>query len=472
MRLDFQPDNPDLPALLDRLHCVVFSLDAQDRFVGWSAGASRITGFARETVRGQPHGLLDSEDQRGLAAQVRRLRDPKHPDFVNGLVTLRHEQGHDLTLIGDLRRVELDEGTGVIGVLTVLEPHLLEQRLARVVPAKQTRQVFQEMVGESEPMRTVFEELEQAAGVDVTVLVRGETGTGKELAARAIHALSRRSGKPLVCVNCSAIPDPLLESELFGHVRGAFTGATRDKAGVFEEADGGVLFLDEIGDLGPSVQVKLLRALQEREVRRVGDTKTRKIDVRIVSATNRDLAAMVAAGQFREDLYYRIRGFELQLPPLRERRGDLALLVEHLVGQLSEQHGKEVSGLTEEASACVERYAWPGNVRELRNAIEHAFVTVKGEWIGVRNLPSEIRRAGEAPQKLGAPSHAVEAPPPMTDEAAPDLSPKDLAERTRIVAALREAAGRKTLAASLLGISRVTLWKKIKRLGINPVYTD
>jgi two-component system, NtrC family, response regulator HydG len=465
MRLDLDPDNPDLAALLDRLELAVFTIDSGGHFAGWSRGATKITGLAAERVVGQPVALLDTDAPRGLSALSQRLRDDDCPDFVNGLVTLRHAEGHELTLIGDLRVLELGAGAvGIVGALTHYGPHLsANRRLAEIVPPGGTRRVFHQMVGESPQMRGVFEELEQAAAVDVTVLVRGETGTGKELVARAIHALGKRKDAPLVCVNCSAIPDPLLESELFGHVRGAFTGATRDKRGVFEEADGGVLFLDEVGDLGPAVQVKLLRALQEREIRRVGDSKTRKVDVRIVSATNRDLASMVANGSFREDLYYRIRVFELQLPPLRGREGDVETLAEHLVEQFSAQHDKRVSGFTDEALASLRAYSWPGNVRELRNAIEHAFVTVRGESITLQNLPAEVRRTGvarsvhQAAKKLTAPA---------------DLDPKRAEERARIVAALREAGGKKTQAAALLGISRVTLWKKLKRLGINPVYVD
>lgn len=453
MRLDLDSSNPDLLQLIDRLHLAVFTINLEDRFAGWSDGAASITDFTSEEVLGQPLALLDTDAPRGISALIQRLRADDRPDFVNGLVTLRKKNGGEVTLLGDLRTI----GEGVVGALTVLEPHLLNQARAHVVPATGARRVVHEMVGESAPMLRVFEELEQAAKVDVTVVVRGETGTGKELAARAIHALGRRRDRPLVCLNCSAIPDALLESELFGHVRGAFTGATRDKIGVFEAADGGVLFLDEVGDLGPSVQVKLLRALQEREFRRLGETKTRKVDLRIVSATNRDLASMVANGTFREDLYYRIRVFELNLPPLRERTGDLPLLIDHMIQELNRRHDRTIDSLDPDALRCLEAYDWPGNVRELHNAIEHAFVTARGDRIGVANLPSDVRAA---PREAAPES----APPPA---AAP---PSD--ERGRIVAALREAGGRKAAAARLLGISRVTLWKKIKRLGINPIYLE
>ncbi|MEZ6183874.1 MAG: sigma 54-interacting transcriptional regulator [Planctomycetota bacterium] len=451
MRLDFEPDNPDLSLLLDQLHVALVTVDPELRVVGWSRGAAELTGHPRDAVQGSSLALLDPPGSRGLATLCAQLWADEGADVVNGPVTVRHRDGTVVTLLGELRvALDGDRRVGIVGVLTALGAHMqADQRLAEVVSPERARRAFHQLVGESAAMSAVFEQLEQAAQVDVTVLIRGETGTGKELAARAIHASSRRRGAPLVCVNCAAIPEPLLESELFGHVKGAFTGATRDKAGVFEAAQGGVLFLDEIGDLGPSVQVKLLRALQEREIRRLGSLRPVKVDVRIVSATHRDLAALVAAGQFREDLYYRIRVFELNLPPLRKRKGDLRLLCEHFLREFNRQHGKQVKTLSDAGWAAIEGYPWPGNVRELRTALEHAFVTVRGETLELENLPVEVRgtsREGEAPAE---PTHG---------------------ERERILAALQQAQGKKALAASLLGISRVTLWKKIKRLGINPSY--
>lgn len=451
MRLDLEPDNPDLTRLLDQLHVAVFTVDPELRIVGWSRGAEVLTGHSPADVCGQNLGQLTPDGERGLGQLCAQLWATGGADVVNGPVTVLHPDGSVATLLGELRVVQAgEERVGVAGVLTALGVHMqANQRLAEVVSPERASRAFHQLVGESQAMAEVFEQLEQAAEVDVTVLVRGETGTGKELAARAIHAASRRRTAPLVCVNCAAIPEPLLESELFGHVKGAFTGATRDKVGVFEAASGGVLFLDEIGDLGPTVQVKLLRALQEREIRKIGSLKAVKVDVRIVSATHRDLAALVAAGEFREDLYYRIRVFELNLPPLRQRRGDLRLLTEHFLREFNRQHGRDVRDLSPAAWEAIERYSWPGNVRELRNALEHAFVTVRGETLEAKNLPIDIR--GAIPQV------------PTVDTAQ--------GEREQIVAALQQAGGKKALAASLLGISRVTLWKKIKRLGINASYT-
>jgi PAS domain S-box-containing protein len=323
--------------------------------------------------------------------------------------------------------------------------HILEE-LAR------SRFRFENLVGKSSAMQEVFRKLRLAAQSDVTVLLRGESGTGKELAAGAIHALSARKDRPLVVVNCAAIPETLLESELFGHVRGAFTGAVRDKQGLFEVADGGTLFLDEVGDMPPALQVKVLRALQSREVRRVGDDHPVKVNVRIVAATHRDLKALLASGGMREDFYYRIRVYEIELPPLRERREDIPLLVGHFLGELSKARERAVEGLSPRALRRVLDYGWPGNVRELRNALEHAFVTMQGTQIQLSDFPPEIRGRTERPPSRGG--------------AAPSAVPGDRKEKGLVLEALGRANGNRNAAAKLLGISRVTLWKRMRRLGI------
>lgn len=309
---------------------------------------------------------------------------------------------------------------------------------------------FHGMVGASLVMQEPFRRIRLAAQSDVTALLRGESGTGKELAARAIHDLSERHEKPFVAVNCSALPEGLLESELFGHVKGAFTGAHRDKVGVFESARGGTLFLDEIGDVSPLIQLKLLRVLQEREIRRVGGENNIPVDVRVVTATNKNLELLIERETFREDFYYRIRVFEINLPPLRERRDDVPLLIDSLVTEFSRSRGKPVRGLTTQAMERLKNYAWPGNVRELRNAIEHAFVTVSGERITIEDFPPELREA------------SVEPGGQVTTRAGREPS-----EREQIVSALRHSGGNRTRAAEHLGISRVTLWKKIAKYEID-----
>ncbi|MBI3272056.1 MAG: sigma-54-dependent Fis family transcriptional regulator [Planctomycetes bacterium] len=325
------------------------------------------------------------------------------------------------------------------------------RRIALLEEQSGARSAFQGLVGGSAPMQQVYQRLRLAAQSDVTVLLTGASGTGKELGARALHALSVRREKPFIAVNCSAIPDTLLESELFGHVRGAFTGAIRDKVGLFQSADGGTLFLDEIGDVSPLLQVKLLRVLQEHEVRRVGDERPTKVDVRIVGATNRDLRRLLASGDLREDFYFRIRVFEIHLPSISERRSDVPALANHFLAELSRGAKKEPRGVTQDALRLLMEYSWPGNVRELRNAIEYGLVTSQGAPIGPDDLPPELREAAIEPTDLPVPAQDAGAEPD---------------ERKRILQALDASGGNRNEAAKRLGISRVTLWKRLRRLGL------
>jgi PAS domain S-box-containing protein len=326
-----------------------------------------------------------------------------------------------------------------------------QERVVQLEEQVRSRAGLENMAGRSAPMQEVYRKIRLAAQSDVTVLLTGESGTGKELAAEAIHGQSARKGKSLVAVNCAAIPETLLESELFGHVKGAFTGAVRDKQGLFEVAHGGTLFLDEVGDLPSALQVKVLRAIQEREIRRVGDSRTIRVDVRLISATNRDLASLVARGAVREDFFYRIRVFEIALPPLRDRRDDIPLLISRFVSEFAASTGKAVKGVATGAIQRLMEYPWPGNVRELRNAIEHAFVTLKGDHVSLTDLPPEVR------------GHPGSAPLPSKR-----FSAEETQERRKILDALRKSGGSREKAARALGISRVTLWKRMRRMGIRP----
>jgi DNA-binding NtrC family response regulator len=307
--------------------------------------------------------------------------------------------------------------------------------------------------GSSPPMKLVTRQIRQVAASHFTVLVQGQTGVGKEVVARAIHDLSPRAEGPFVAIDCGAIPESLLESELFGYEKGAFSGADRRKDGLLQVAHAGTLLLDEVGNLPTGTQAKLLRVLQERSYRRVGDEQEIKCDVRIVAATNRDLQAAVSAGDMREDFYYRIRVFLIQLPPLRERREDIPLLVSHLVDELSAQTGRKVRGVGTEAMRAMLSYGWPGNVRELRNALEHAFVTVQGDHLRDTDLPAELLGAAPGPTRQ-----------PESERGS--LSAEGMLERRRLEDALRRSGNSRTEAAKLLGISRVTLWKRMQKYGI------
>jgi len=322
------------------------------------------------------------------------------------------------------------------------------------------------LAGQSQAMQEVFRLIHKVAPTDSTVLILGESGTGKELVARAIHHHSPRRDFPLVPVNCGAIPSELLESELFGHEKGAFTGAVRTRVGRFELAQGGTIFLDEIGDMPPMLQVKILRVLQEHAFERVGGTRTIDVDIRILAATNQDLAALVAQGAFREDLFYRLNVVPIRVPPLRERRSDIPLLCEHFLERLAGQKGLERKQLSPEVMERLLRYSWPGNVRELENLLERMVVLAEGEEIGPEYLPAKLLEpAAEALASGPAGVAAPELPPQGLDLKAT----LEQMEQALIGQALRRSGGVKSRAAALLGLGRTTLLEKMKKMGLAPV---
>jgi len=309
----------------------------------------------------------------------------------------------------------------------------------------------EEMIGKSPAMQEVYRLIRRAGPTDKAILIQGESGTGKELVARALHRHSDRAERPMVIVNCAALPEPLLESELFGHEKGAFTGAVTSKAGLFEVADGSTLLIDEIGELAPALQAKMLRVLEDGSLRRVGSLKERRVNVRLLAATNRDLETEVRESRFRRDLYYRINVMSLQLPPLRERNGDVGLLIQHLLGP--------EWTIQPEALTALERYDWPGNVRELANAIERAKILSDDQVVRMHDLPRELFR-GEAPS-----NHATTAEAGVSDALAN-------IQRTHIVDVLRRTGGNKARAARKLGISRRSLYRLIDKYDIQPSAAD
>ncbi|HBY6517378.1 TPA: sigma-54-dependent response regulator transcription factor ZraR [Klebsiella pneumoniae] len=303
------------------------------------------------------------------------------------------------------------------------------------------------MIGDSPAMQALLNDITLVAPSDATVLIYGESGTGKELVAHAIHACSERRDKPLVTLNCAALNESLLESELFGHEKGAFTGADRRREGRFVEADGGTLFLDEIGDISPVMQVRLLRAIQEREVQRVGSNQTLAVDVRLIAATHRNLAEEVSAGRFRQDLYYRLNVVTIEIPPLRRRREDIPQLAQHFLKRYTERNRKTVKGFTPQAMDLLIHYPWPGNIRELENAVERAVVLLTGNYISERELPLAI--AGTPLPSVGSEEGGIQ---PLVE-----------VEKEVILAALEKTGGNKTEAARQLGITRKTLLSKLSR---------
>jgi two-component system response regulator HydG len=342
----------------------------------------------------------------------------------------------------------------------------LRTRLARTIEAGSLRRTnlelrrqidkrfgFEGIVGHSPAMQKVFDVLGQVSATSATVLVLGESGTGKELVARAIHANSPRADAHFVAVNCAALSEGLIESELFGHVKGAFTGAVSSKEGRILYADGGTLFLDEVGDMPLATQAKLLRVLETREVQPVGGNQLRKVDIRLVAATNRDLHDMVSKGEFREDLLFRLKVVALELPPLRARAGDVPMLVDHFITELAATHERGVRGISPEARAALVRYDWPGNVRELRNAIENMVLLARSDVLGVDDVPDSVREGGRASAGSGG----------------YDLAGRSLeeVERDLIEANLTLAEGNREKAAKILGMGERTLYRKIKAYGLS-----
>lgn len=315
------------------------------------------------------------------------------------------------------------------------------------------------IIGNSLSMQRMFRQMDRIAPRDITALIRGESGTGKELIAHALHDASRRRTQPFIALNCAAIPETLQESELFGHEKGAFTGAQSRRAGRFEQAHGGTLFLDEVGELSLSLQAKLLRALQERSFYRVGGSAQIDVDVRIIAATHRDLNAMVREGEFREDLYYRLAVFELSVPPLHQRGNDLMQLTHHFINQLAAHHQIGTVTITDEALARISAYGWPGNVRELRNAIERAVVLADNGKIQVEDLPERIQDI-TVPTSVTPTTTPAEPAPPPAKETLSEM------ERRRILEAMQETGGNVSEVVRRLGIPRSTLYRRLREYGL------
>ena len=329
-----------------------------------------------------------------------------------------------------------------------IEVEQMKAEVLRLRTELETTYSFSGMVGASAPMQQVYALVKQAAESDITVLIEGESGTGKELVAKSFHFNSLRKDAPFLAINCAAIPEALIESELFGHEQGAFTGATKRRAGIFERADGGTVFLDEIGDMHVSLQTKLLRFLQEREVQRVGSSTPISVDVRLVAATNRNLEAAVKEGTFREDLFYRVSVFPIEIPPLRERREDIPLLAKHFLEKHTEKADKSISGISTASLRLMLQYDWPGNVRELENAIERAVLLEASDVLQVNNLPSQLSPIVDSRRDPAAPTAVL---------------PLEEVERQALVHALEASGGNVTVAARALGLGRATLYRKLKK---------
>jgi len=444
-----QDDSSWTNLILDSIADGVFTVDHQGRITSFNKAAERITGFSKDEAIGQYCHEIFRANTCFEACPLKHTAETTET-IINLEVNILNRDNKEIPISISTAVVKDHEGK-VVGAVETFRDLSLIKELHKEIYKQYS---FQDILGRSKPMLKLFQILPDIAQSDATVLIEGESGTGKELFATAVHNLSSRQDKPFIKVNCAALPETLLESELFGYKRGAFTDAKRDKPGRFRQAHGGTIFLDEIGDMSKGTQVKLLRVLEQKEYEPLGSNKTEKVDVRIIAATNRDLMEMMHRREFREDLFFRINVIRLSIPPLRERREDIPLLLDHFIERINLKQSKQIKKVSSSALKTLFDYDFPGNVRELENIIEHATILTKGIEIQSRHLPSYLARKHE-------PSSAAASLPQGED-----MSVLDNVERDLIVRALERHRGRTAAAAKELGVHRSTLWRKIKRYGI------
>ncbi|MBI9085322.1 MAG: sigma 54-interacting transcriptional regulator [Desulfobacterales bacterium] len=446
--------------LLESLGDGVFTLDSDGFITSWNPAMVRISGYGVDEAIGKSCGLMSFSQCFGKQCPI---NPNKCGIFDSGKVDptecyLKHKTGRSVPVIKNARVIRKPDGS-VIGIVEAVTD-LTELEKARKKMAEDSLRLgklyqFENIIGKSHVMQQVFSSIKAAAACNATVLIQGESGTGKELVAGAIHFESDRKNSRMITVNCSALPESLLESELFGHIRGAFTGALRDRKGRFEDADGGTIFLDEIGEISPLIQLKLLRVLEEHSIERVGESKSRKINIRIITATNQDLFQLVNAGNFREDLYYRLKVFPIYPPPLRKRKEDIPLLVNHFIDVFNQKAKKQIRGISQSAMRLFMDYEWPGNVRELENALEHAFVLCQEDQIDLFDIPVEIRQFDYYPR-------TPDPPPPWTRKS----QPAQKLSRELLLRLLTECQWNKAEVARRVGLSRAAIWKYMKKYDI------
>ncbi|MDX9788764.1 MAG: sigma 54-interacting transcriptional regulator [Desulfobacterales bacterium] len=440
-----------LKMILDNLDIGVMTVDRGEHVTFFNTTAETITGYSREDILGKSISLLFQEREAQNNHRLNEtIRDGEPRSSQETLLTTRG--GDTLPVRAEYMALKNKEGKIVGGLATISDLSLFHQ-LNRAI---QDRYTFYDMVGRSPAMKRLFEIIPVVAVSDATVLIEGATGTGKDLVANVIHNASHRADRPLIKVNCAALPDNLLESEMFGYVKGAFTGADRDKPGRFQDADGGSIFLDEIGDMPLQLQAKLLRVLEDREFYPLGSRKTVKVDIRIISATNAGLETLVKEKRFREDLYYRLNVMRLEVPPLCERRDDLPLLISHLLKKLAAGRFRKPPEISEDAMAVLLNHNYPGNIRELENIIEHALIISRGEPIRKSHLPFSLQQQVDPCRVENVPES------PRLNEGV------ESGEKTLILAALRKHHWQRGEAAGELAIDRTTLWRKMKKYGLSP----
>lgn len=446
--------SPYWETIVNTLQDGVMVVDPRGQIVAVNPAAEELTGYTSEELVGQSCRVLDCTGCRiigkGSGSQWCGL-------YAEGGVrakrcTITNKEHRTITVIKNASILYGNDGTAIGAVETIKDMSEVVRQQDEIHSLRKTLHLengYHGILGHSPAMQSLFELIENVSSTEAPVLINGESGTGKELVARAIHEASDRRDKPYIKVNCAALNENLLESELFGHAKGSYTGADRSRVGRFEAAHEGTIFLDEVGDIPMSTQVKLLRVLEEKEIERVGEHKPIKVDVRIVSATNKRLENLIERGAFREDLFFRINVFPIHCPALRDRKEDIPAIVQSFIQSNASKTGKKILGLTPEAMEKLAYYDWPGNVRELRNAIEYAFVLCPSGGIDMRHLPPKISESG------------AECPPP---DCVPDRHQE---EKQALLEVLRKTGGNQSEAGRILGVSRVTIWKRIKKYGID-----
>jgi PAS domain S-box-containing protein len=442
-------EEKSLKTILDRLDLPIFLVNRGGYITFFNDAAESITGYDRRQVLGKSSSFILGPDSEKAEQSLKSTLTDGRPHSI-GSTPITTQKGEAVDVKAECVPLRNNQNQ-IVGGLITLQDLTLARRLDEVITEQYS---FHNMVGKDPVMQKLFELVRRVASSDVTVLVEGATGTGKDMLARVIHSASHRSNRPLVKVNCAALPDNLLESEMFGYAKGAFTGADRDKPGRFQEADGGTIFLDEIGDLPLGLQAKLLRVLEDREFYPLGSRHTVKVNVRVIAATNRGLEKLLAKNLFREDLFYRLNVFRIELPCLKDRPSDLPLLIRHILRRLCAANEFKVPEISERAMELLLRYDYPGNVRELENLLEYALLICPGHRIQPEHLQSYLVRRSKSVAPLEPPSHR-----PSNGENAEARHIQDLLERHH---------WNRQETARALGINRTTLWRKMKKYGLAP----
>ena len=453
-----------LNQILDTMAEGLFTLDDNGTITSWNKSMEKISGYpAREAV-GKGCGLLQCSRCYGkkCPADISKCGVMRHGKTETKECFIRHKDGHDIPVIKNAR-LATDDDKHVLGIVETITDLTELKKIKQTAEDAQRKlkKVYRlgNIIGKSAVMQNVFDAIRAAADSQANILIQGDSGTGKELVAGAIHYNSPNAEKPMITVNCSALSEALLESELFGHVKGAFTGAHRDRKGRFEEADQGTIFLDEIGELTPYMQVKLLRVLQEREIERVGDSKRIKINIRIIAATHKNLFDLTREGKFREDLFYRLKVFPINVPPLRDRRDDIPYLINHFIQKGNKRENKKISKVSTAGMKKIMEHSWPGNIRELENAIEHAFVLCNSNQIELADLPVELRETQM--EKTVNTFNQYD----KTDQMKSNYQPHSLT-RESLVNLLDDCGWNKAEVGRRINKSRTAVWKYMKKWDI------